>query len=833
MKRILMLICACFLTLSFAKEQTAKVSLEIQKDIQQKQLIEQFRYEQNSEQREKLEMIDNFSNVKESEDELIKEIYSQDSQLRDKLLWLSSLPHSRENTRECEVGETEVQLIVDGGSWQAEISWTLFDAEGNEVLIGGAPYDGIICLTDGDYEFTGCDSYGDGWNGNVANFYEVGGSLFATSAGPDSALGAGECATVTISVGAEVNAGCTDVIACNYDSTATLNDGTCWYPQEGCTCDSGDSDGDGLCDDIDNCDGGVVDECGVCEGDGTACSACAWPNWYDDNYCDSSNNNAECGYDGGDCCPGDCPVGGYNNPGSYSCEVQGGDCTDCLDPDSADWQDGGYCADYEHTCDNATEWDYCSSQVVTGWYSCETITSWGYDCTFAEECGLCPASCDDPEAINFGDLGDCVYTCAELGDYVDDCVDSDCCFSSWIGDGLCDGEDQQWGCDLTCYDNDGGDCAPVVTCEEQGLFTCPDGTCAADVDSCPDAGCSDVGGVENWISDGYCDSSNNNVTCAWDGGDCCASSCVPATYDCDDSGASWGPCYTDNCLDPEGNNDSCGGDPLCEDIDACNFGDVGDCTYAEDGYDCDGNYLCTPGDVNADDALNVLDIVAIVGYILNGGDDFPVACADINTDGAVNVLDIVAIVGEILNGRARDATKATLIKNGNSLKINADGFIGGIQMTLSHGADFSIQLTDKAMVAEFATNGNKTTLVVVAPETDHLFTSNGEYAITEMIVASASSEINVKMVTAFSIIEAYPNPFNPSTTLSVNMPESGFLSVKVYNLMGQVVTTLADRNVEANTYSFTWNASDMPSGLYMVRAEALGNISMQKLMLLK
>ena len=42
--------------------------------------------------------------------------------------------------------------------------------------------------------------------------------------------------------------------------------------------------------------------------------------------------------------------------------------------------------------------------------------------------------------------------------YVEDCADSDCCPESWIGDGFQDCEDQIWGCDLTCYDNDGGDC---------------------------------------------------------------------------------------------------------------------------------------------------------------------------------------------------------------------------------------------------------------------------------------------------------------------------------------------------------------------------------------
>jgi hypothetical protein len=148
----------------------------------------------------------------------------------------------------------------------------------------------------------------------------------------------------------------------------------------------------------------------------------------------------------------------------------------------------------------------------------------------------------------------------------------------------------------------------------------------------------------------------------FDGGDCCGSTCLNSTYECDsydgNSDASWAACNSD-CLDPNANDDCCvdencnftGGDPVCEEIYACNFGDVGDCTFAEDGYDCDGNFLCSPGDVNADAEVNVLDIVAVVGYILYGGDDFAVNCADVTGDGAINVLDIVAIVGTILDGR--------------------------------------------------------------------------------------------------------------------------------------------------------------------------------------
>ena len=65
------------------------------------------------------------------------------------------------------------------------------------------------------------------------------------------------------------------------------------------------------------------------------------------------------------------------------------------------------------------------------------------------------------------------------------------------------------------------------------------------------------------------------------------------------------------------------------------------------------------------------------------------------------------------------------------------------------------------------------------------------------------------------------------------MPNDGFVSVKVYNLMGQVVATLHEGNLTANSYSFTWDAADVASGMYLLQAEAAGNVDVQKIMLMK
>ena len=67
----------------------------------------------------------------------------------------------------------------------------------------------------------------------------------------------------------------------------------------------------------------------------------------------------------------------------------------------------------------------------------------------------------------------------------------------------------------------------------------------------------------------------------------------------------------------------------------------------------------------------------------------------------------------------------------------------------------------------------------------------------------------------FEVSNAYPNPFNPSTTIDISIPESGLLNVGVYNLNGQLMSTLVNKNVYPGSYSLAWDASNLTSGLYI------------------
>ena len=249
---------------------------------------------------------------------------------------------------------------------------------------------------------------------------------------------------------------------------------------------------------------------------------------------------------------------------------------------------------------------------------------------------------------------------------------------------------------------------------------------------------------------------------------------------------------------------------------------------------------CTSGDANNDGLINVVDIVIIVESILY---NYANLCSeDINNDGLVNVTDVVILVNMIL-GNARvdynNADEANVVLTANSISLEANGYVGGAQVTLSHGYDFSIELAD-AFISDYRTSGNVTTFIIVSDGSkslEHLASISGKCKIESAVIVNAHEEIGNQIVElkAVELNLAGPNPFNPSTSLNVAVPEAGHVSVKVYNVMGQHVATLADGFMErsASGYTLNWNASQMPSGVYLVRAETGSSVSTQKLMLLK
>jgi len=278
--------------------------------------------------------------------------------------------------------------------------------------------------------------------------------------------------------------GCTDSDSCNFNADATADDGSCWSPNSGCLCEDGQGS------DVDcagECNGdAALDDCGICNG-GNADQDCA-------GVCFGSNSTDGCGV---------CDDDSSNDNVS---------CTGCTNGsadnyDESNLFDDGSC---EFSIGDVTGLSAAAGQerVELSWDDVDPDGNYsGYDVVYD---------------IYGGPSVDCPETGCPDG-YIEDCSgDGDCAPLSWVGDTFCDGADQPYGADLTCYDNDGGDCQGTDgggsddPCDDLGAYA---SDCSGDGDCCPDS----------WIGDGYGDCEDQAYGCDLtcydnDGGDCAARS---------------------------------------------------------------------------------------------------------------------------------------------------------------------------------------------------------------------------------------------------------------------------------------------------------------------
>ena len=85
----------------------------------------------------------------------------------------------------------------------------------------------------------------------------------------------------------------------------------------------------------------------------------------------------------------------------------------------------------------------------------------------------------------------------------------------------------------------------------------------------------------------------------------------------------------------------------------------------------------------------------------------------------------------------------------------------------------------------------------------------------------------------FTLAQNYPNPFNPSTTIRYSIPTNSHVTLKVFNLLGQEVTTDVDETLAAGKYTATFNASNLANGVYYYRIEAGSFKEVKKMVLIR
>ena len=590
------------------------------------------------------------------------------------------------------------------------------------------------------------------------------------------------------------------------------------YDNDGGDCGGEGDDGgdDGNAD-----DGGTGgSDCVDCEGND--CSG--YEQWIGDGICDDGAygifynclefecDSGDCGFDSNGECGSDWEDDGGDDGEESECLNYSHE--DCLWFDYCMWTDAG-CVDYDGSeCENYDCMDQCYDGYE-GWIGdgyCDD-GSWGlyFNCEeFECDNGDCLNETEDCEGNSGDDGGDfycsdleyedcvnydfCIWTwnpddpsegglCVEAGSeddggsegcddgYIEDCSDSDCCPENWVGDGFADCEDQAYGCDLSCYDNDGGDCGDNGDGgDDGGNFECSDlgyeeciyiDACEWISDSnvdpgfggeCVDAGSGDDGGNEgcadnqledcsdddccpaSWVGDGFADCEDQAYGCDLscydnDGGDCSDSaddggddggwepeaalmlgegvavpggevqiplfleSTVPVSgvqFTINSTPSDWQTVvnlgvWVDDCFEANFNNTDNGTIGLIYSLTGCEFnssdndnpiatltfeiseeaewGGVIELYFTElivassgggqvaaEGY---GSLITIGmiGDANHDGEVNVIDAVAMIQFVLEFEEptESNFWASDINNDGSLNILDVVLLIEMILD----------------------------------------------------------------------------------------------------------------------------------------------------------------------------------------
>jgi hypothetical protein len=183
-------------------------------------------------------------------------------------------------------------------------------------------------------------------------------------------------------------------------------------------------------------------------------------------------------------------------------------------------------------------------------------------------------------------------------------------------------------------------------------------------------------------------------------------------------------------------------------------------------------------------------------------------------------------------------------QGGDRFGINVELFKGGINGTLvaiAATAPSTAYSTYTQFDVPFLYQTNDTPdtcivqiLIAAAAESNHVHV--GSYFILDDIAFSGSVGVSEKtdnVPTKTELIQNYPNPFNPSTDIQFSIAHAGFVSLKVFDLLGREVATLVSEELPARNHTRQWNASAIPSGVYFYRLQSGLFVETKKLVLQK
>jgi|GEM_PF-3020386 len=341
--------------------------------------------------------------------------------------------------------------------------------------------------------------------------------------------------------------------------------------------------------------------------------------------------------------------------------------------------------------------------------------------------------------------------------------------------------------------------------------------------------------------------------------------------------SSW--CSSDNC-------DFFG----CTESEAINYDPI---AYLDDGtcfYNCDDVDI-TPGDLDGNGIVEYDEIITVANIILGqpNFEQLDWCNADFNEDGSINVLDIVGMVNVMMGGFVQESTGTEPIyisgvtsQTGDltyriDVDIYSDQLIRGVQIKTKAPSDKKITSVSKSQQVQlmnfgYSISNDSTEATILFYGIDGQVIENGLKSLFSADLIELSGSLNrsddeseftmvgftndgvdfleyeivsgedlgriaqgkeLTQPFSFALNSAFPNPFNPETTISYEIGIESIVELSIINIKGQMVEELVHEVTQHGKYKTIWNAKDMQSGIYMVRMQTPYYSATQKLMLLK